>query len=38
MNGKRIIAAVVNREKHDPRTDVTRNMQYSNGSWNDSHR
>ena len=36
MNALRVLNSVKNREQRNG--EVTRNMQYTNGAWNDSHR
>lgn len=38
MNGKRVLANVVKREKETSERKISRNMQYTNGAWGDSHR
>lgn len=37
-NGNRVMASMLNRELKTKLNEVTRNMQYNNGSWGDSHR
>ena len=38
MNGKRILNNITKREEATSENKISRNMQYSKGSWNDSHR
>lgn len=37
-NGSRVLESMSKREKKTATNELTRNMQYTNGAWGDSHR